>query len=167
MQNFSLEYNSLSFDDPHSRKILRRLLILACTKTEICTKDKKMLIEAVPQDKGCLILITLIPHQNRKIYRIKRQKKTLCFIFNDIEKLISASIALSKIPIHPKNSVYSMNEKYVVVMEDVVENNFYLSLVTEFSDKILVGKIHAARVKENGKLLADNNGIKTIGAYFT
>lgn len=166
MQDFSLEYDTLSFDDPHSGKILKRLLTLACTKTGISTEDKKILVEAVPQQKGCVILLTLLPKVSRKIYRIKKQKTSLCFIFEDAEALISAAKVLCKSLMPPENSVYLLDDKYVVVIEGIIENKRYLSRLREFSHKALQGKIHSARVRENGKLLAEENGIKVIGKYF-
>ena len=59
MKDFALEYSSLSFSDPHSRRILTRLLSLACSKTGVSAKNKKMFVEALPHKNGCLILLTL------------------------------------------------------------------------------------------------------------
>ena len=166
MKDFSLEFKTLSFQDPHSEKILKRLLTLACTKTGICTKDKRILVEAVPQEKGCVILLTLLPKVSRKIYKIKKQKKCYCFIFNDAESLISAAKALCYRKAYPENSVYLLEDKYAVVIENAIENKRYFAQLREFSRKTFLGKIHCARIKENGKLLASPNGIKTIGINF-
>lgn len=166
MEDFSLEYEKLSFDDPHSKKILKRLLSLACSKAGFNITDKKILIEAIPQEKGCLILLTLVPERHRKIYRIKKQRKNLCYVFEDTENLISASKALSNSQIHFENSIYLWEGKYVVILENVIENTSLFSKFREFSVCTLKGKIHTARIKESGKLLADKNGMAVINKYF-
>lgn len=166
MKDFSLEYEKLSFEDPHSGKILKRLLTLACSKTGLNTTDKKILVEAMPQEKGCLILLTLIPNIHRKIYRIKKERKNLCYVFDDTEGLISAAKAFSVNNIYPENSVYLWDNKYVVVLENIIENKEQLAKFREFSSKTLQGKIQTARVKENGKLLVGKNGMEVINKYF-
>ena len=42
MRDFSLEYNTLSFSDAHARRILSRLLTLACSKTGMDVTNKKI-----------------------------------------------------------------------------------------------------------------------------
>ena len=96
MKDFSLEYNTLSFKDPHSRKILSRLLTLACSKTGMSIDNKKMLVEALPHKSGCLILLTLKPKTKRRVYRVKKPDRILCAVFPDVESLIGASLALNK-----------------------------------------------------------------------
>ena len=166
MKDFSLEYDRLGFEDPHSKKILKRLLTLACNKAGLNITDKKILVEAMPQEKGCLILLTLVSEANRKIYKIKKQRKNLCYIFDDTESLISASKAFSNSRKCPDNSVYLWENKYAVVLENVVENTALFSKFREFSHIILKGKLHTARIKESGKLLAGKNGLEVINRYF-
>lgn len=166
MEDFSLEYEKLSFDDPHSNKILKRLLTLACTKTGLNITDKKILVEAIPQEKGCLILLTLLPKTHRKIYKIKKERKNLCYVFEDTESLISASKAISGNSIHTENSVYLWNGKYAVILENILENPALFAKFREFSSCTLKGKIHTARVKEGGKLLAGKNGLEVINKFF-
>jgi len=166
MKDFSLEYEKLSFDDPHSKKILKRLLTLACNKAGLNIADKKILVEAMPQENGCLILLTLVSQTNRKVYKIKKQRKNLCYIFEDTESLISASRAFAKEKRSPENSVYLWENKYAVVLENIIEDHSLFAKFREFSCNTLKGKIHTARVKENGKLLADKNGLGIINKYF-
>ncbi len=80
MKDFSLEYKTLSFSDPHSRKILSRLLTLACTKTGLSIENKKMLVEALPHKSGCLILLTLKP-KTRSGFTGSRSPKNACVVF--------------------------------------------------------------------------------------
>ena len=166
MNDFSLDYSKLGFEDPHSGKILRRLLTLACTKAGICVKDKKILIESVPQEKGCIILLTITPKIHRKVYKIKKQKQSISFVFAGVEPLIAAAKAVSFSKFQPLNSVYMFDDKYAVIIENTIENKRFFALLREFSHKTLYGKIHAARIKENGKLLSNPKGLSIIGNHF-
>ena len=74
LTEYSLRFDTMSFNDPHSRRILNKLLTIACGKTGIKQeKDKSMLVEAMPHSNGCLILLTM-NHKKKKrtVYRIKK-----------------------------------------------------------------------------------------------
>lgn len=74
MRDFSLDYDTLSLYDSHSRKILMRILQIACFKTDIEIKDKRMIVEALPTVDGCMLLLT-VEDKNRKKYRLQNGKK--------------------------------------------------------------------------------------------
>ncbi|MGN1130603.1 MAG: adaptor protein MecA [Ruminococcus sp.] len=164
MKDFSLDYNKMGFCDPHSKKILVRLLTLACLKTGISAKGKKMLVEALPQENGCIILLTLVSENKRRVYRIKRNNYGLCFVFGDLENLIKLCIALKDRCI-TENRIYYCNSKYYLIFESILPPK-YKRLVCEYADKGETESVHWARVKENGKLIAENNAIATLGKYF-
>ena len=160
MKDFSLEYNTLSFSDPHSRKILSRLLTLACSKTGMSIDNKKMLVEALPHKSGCLILLTLKPKTKRRVYRVKKPSKCLCCIFSDVERLIKASVALRKSL--PENSVFYYNDKYYLLIDKNVAL-YPLALLEEFSECYICSKIAAAKVREAGREIGD---IAVLAKYF-
>ena len=160
MKDFSLEYSTLSFKDPHSRKILSRLLTLACSKTGMSIDNKKMLVEALPHRSGCLILLTLKPKTKRRIYRVKKNDKCLCCIFTDVERLIGASVALKNRL--SENKIYYYNDKYYLLVEDNIAL-YPLALLEEFSDCYVCSKIAAAKVSEAGRELGD---IRVMAKYF-
>lgn len=166
MRDFSLEYRTLSFSDPHSRMILTRLLTLACVKTGMDTEDKKLIVEALPHSEGCLILLTLAPKGRRRTYRIKKPDKNLCCVFRDSEALISAGVALKGKNLLPQNSVYLYRGKYCLVIDNRPVSLGALCLLEEFSTPFVCTKTAIARIKENGKKLSAGNGIQTIGNYF-
>ena len=152
MKDFSLEYSTLSFKDPHSRKILSRLLTLACSKTGINIDNKKMLVEAMPHKSGCLILLTLRPKTKRRVYRVKKPDMCLCCIFTDVERLIRASLALcSKLP---ENKIYSYRDKYYLLIEDNIALHA-LAQLEEFSDCYVCSEISVAKVREAGRKIGD------------
>ena len=160
MKDFSLEYNTLSFSDPHSRKILSRLLTLACSKTGMSIDNKKMLVEALPHKSGCLIVLTLKPKTKRRVYRVKKPDKCLCCIFGGVDGLINSAVALKGSL--PDNRVYFFNNKYYLLIEGNT-SLYTLARLEEFSDCYMCSKTAAARVAEAGKELGD---IRVMGKYF-
>ena len=148
MKDFALEYDTLSFSDTHSRKILSRLLTLACLKTGLSCADKKMLVEAVPQDGGCIILLTLKP--KRRLYRIKRRQKCVCAVTDDVDDLMSAAEALGGII--PDAEVFIYSEKYVILTESYTSLKT-MSALYEYTDCFFVPVHNAAKVREHGKSL--------------
>lgn len=166
MQNFSLEYDTLTFQDPHSKKILRRLLSLACTKAELSVQNKKMVVEALPHNSGCLILLTLKPKVKRKIYTIKKLPQDICCTFETTENLFSFARAFSKNIILPKSSLYYYGDNYCVIMEDINHSKSFVFKTREFCDKYISSKIYSAKVKEYGEQIIAHNAIKKINEYF-
>ncbi|MCH5303573.1 MAG: adaptor protein MecA [Ruminococcus sp.] len=162
MKDFSLEYSTLGFSDPHSRRILSRLLKLACTKTGMSVLNKKMYVEALPHESGCLILLTLTEKSSRRVYKIKKSDKSYCCIFPDVEAMINASVALEKFTLQ-SGRVYLSDNKYYLIINTMPLSLYLMSTLEEFSDAYVCSKTACARVIESGKEIGD---IKEIGAYF-
>ena len=66
MDNFSLDISDMSFCDEHSRKVLLRLLQLASRKTGVEMHKGAVLLEALPHNCGCLLLVTVMEKTKRK-----------------------------------------------------------------------------------------------------
>ncbi len=162
MKDFSLEYDTLGFSDPHSRRILSRLLRLACNKTGMSVSNKRMYVEALPHKSGCLILLTLTEKSKRRIYKIKKSDKSYCCIFQNAEALINASVALKRFVI-PSGKVFLLDDKYYLIIDIMPLSLYLMSELEEFSDAYVCSKPACARIAENGKELGD---IKSIGKFF-
>ncbi len=162
MKDFSLEYDTLGFSDPHSRRILSRLLKLACTKTGVNVNNKRMYVEALPHKSGCLILLTLTEKNSRRIYRIKKSDKSYCCVFSAAEDLIRASVALKKFII-PSGKVYFCDKKYYLIINTMPLSLYLMSALEEFCDAYVCSKPACARIAENGKEIGE---IKKIGQFF-
>lgn len=165
MRDFSLEYETLSFSDPHSRRILNRLLKLACTKTGVDTLGKKMYVEALPHKSGCLILLTLMPKREKRIYKVKKCDRKLCCVFESVEALIQACTALRGLYL-PRNSVYFMDDRYYLLVENRPMSVYVLAILEEFSDTYMCDIIRSARICENGRLVAENRAVSRISEAF-
>ena len=155
MKDFSLDYGTLSFKDPHSRRILSRLLSLACSKTGINTENKRMLVEALPHKSGCLILLTL--KSKRRVYRVKKPDKRLCCIFDEVDCLMTAAALCDT-----DGGVYLYGDRYYLVTEDNVPL-LSLARLEEFARCYVCSPIAAAKVCEAGKFVGE---FKEMGKYF-
>ena len=162
MKDFSLEYDTLGFSDPHSRRILSRLLKLACNKTGMSVNNKRMYVEALPHKSGCLILLTLTDKIKRRVYRIKKSDKSCCCIFRDVEALIQASCALKRFS-HPDGTVYFSDDKYYLIIDTMPLSLYLMSALEEFCDAYVCSKPACARIAENGKEIGN---IKKISQFF-
>ena len=148
MKDFALEYDTLSFSDSHSRKILSRLLTLACLKTGLSCADKKMLVEAVPQDGGCVILLTLKP--KRRLYRVKRRQKCVCAVAENADSLMLAAANLGGRL--PEAEVFLYRGRYVIIVDGYTSLG-NMSALDEFAESFFIPLHNAAKVREHGKPL--------------
>ena len=166
MENFSLEYNTLSFEHPHSKKILKRLLSVACTKADICVNDKKILVEAIPHNNGCLILLTFKNKTERKIYKIKSTNKSICCCFCNTENLFSFSSSMKNSQKLSSASLYFLNDKYFLVIDDICDFRHITKRIKEYCCKFTINKIFIASVKEYGKVIIKYHAIDTLNKHF-
>ena len=150
MKDFSLEYGTMGFDDPHSRRILSRLLSLACSKTGLNARNKKMVVEALPHKSGCLILLTL-KEKKRRVYRIKRSDKLFCCVFDDAEALLSA---LDNAEGLPESELLLYEGGYYLLAPEKLSSRLAF-ILGEFSETYYCSKIRAAKLREAGKPLGD------------
>ncbi len=163
MRDFSLEYSKLGFSDPHSKKILRRLLTLACSKTGISPDNKRMFVEALPHKSGCLILLTLTPKTRRRKYRIKKSAKCLCAVFDTVDDLLDCCCAASARLPGFANSVYLYGGKYYLIIDNSPVSLYTLALFCEFAECYTCSRVAAARIREAGRAISEGNAVRTIG----
>ncbi|MBQ8860776.1 MAG: adaptor protein MecA [Ruminococcus sp.] len=57
MKNFELKFDEMGMCDPHSKKIINRLLTLACSSNNIETDNKTIICEALKSDNGCVLFV--------------------------------------------------------------------------------------------------------------
>lgn len=165
MINFKLDFDTLEVNNPHSKKLLSRLLNLAVTSTGISTKNKSVVLEALENTDGCLILVSLCEkNKKRKKYRIKRIKEYPCFRFKNCDTLLCAIKSLYNTDtLFYNNSAYSYKNKYFLVFDYPVVSKKATKILTEYSDKLKATRPFVARLQEGGTKLASGNAIIHIG----
>lgn len=165
MNDFSLDFDTLSFTDAHSRKIILRILQLACFKTGVEVKNKNIMVEALQLDDGCYILLTVTEKHRRHTYKFKRPSDSVCYLLGDsgnfldaVEKLYSQNVCCNK------NSAYLYNGEYYLIFDYPTIPARLKHVLKEYAQKC-GGKVTSARIRENGRQLCSINAIAQIGRY--
>lgn len=168
MQLLSLEYKNLSMQSLSNRKVINNLVRIAKIKTGFHTEESTtVLVEAMPYEGGCFILITLKENYSskNKKYRVVRKMYRRMFIFDDCESMLSA---VEKIyPYHTKVSKSTLvvcDKKYYLIIS--TQNNVNATeevILSEFSKRKAVGNIEIALILEHSQIICENNAIEKIG----
>lgn len=166
MKSFDLDFDRIGLSDPHSKKILSRLLTLACVSNSIDTKGKAILLEAIENNDGVIILVSLSEKQTkRKKYKIKRITEYPCYKFENAEILLCAIEKLCSTNVFfYNNSAYYYKDKYYLVFDYPVVSNKAKVILNEFAVKVCGTKPFVARLNESATTLSSGNAIMHIGS---
>lgn len=168
MQVFSLEYESMGFNDPHSRRVLKRLLTLAGSRTGISVSDKNLMVEAMPHNEGCILLVTLIPKsgQSRRTFKIKRPCDCYMAAFSDVEDFLSCIQRLYEGGFLFRGSkAYRYGGSYYLILSTGGHMPFKArGLLNEYADAVETNRLEAAKITEHGAPVAQAHAIMQIGS---
>lgn len=164
MKNFALEYEKMGFTDKHSKLILLRLLKIALCNFE-AKNQNKILMEAIPDNDGCFLLLTLQNERsNRKKYKIKRVKDYPCYRFENCDELLKAIEMLYKnCKLFYNNSAFELKGKYYLVFDYPVVPKNAKMLLKEYSACECSDKIFLSHLYEHANVLSSGNAIEHIG----
>ncbi len=165
LQKLSVTFESLDLSENHSRSVIKEIINNASSQTGIDFSNKKILIEALKYEHGCLFLITL--SKKRKVYHIKFYTNSYIFIFNSAENLLSCIKALYNMQ-NDKffSSVFLYNQNYYLVIRSSSPlKPKYSNTIKEFCFSSKHNGLFNSFLLEHGKLLHSNNAIQNIGKY--
>ena len=171
MNTLDLDFKSLTWRNEYSRQIIKQLLLKAESEIGFFVDDSQMMIEAIPQDNGCFVLITLMTKRNlgRKIYKIKENEKTYLFEFKSLDDILNViDLLYSKKLFDFKNTILECKDKYYIVVcfKGAIPFNIQSGL-TEYGHLLSDNFVYAARMLELGKILVKNDAIKIMGRSFS
>ncbi len=163
MDDFKLRFSDMSFCSEHSKRILLRLLQLACNRAGVSFERKTVLMEALPHNSGCLLLLTMMEKSRRKTYRVKKIKEYPCFVFDNAENLLSAAenLQMRSISLHG-NSLWLLKGKYYLMFDYPFVRNDVCALLREYASKLSYTFVGISRIKEAGKLLCCGDALGII-----
>lgn len=169
MDLLDLTFKQLSWENAYSRQVIKKILSRAETETGFFVNNNKLMIEAIPQNSGCFVLVTLLSKKNlgRKIFKIKEKLKTYLFEFKSSEDLLCAIERLySKQNIKIKNAVFEYNKTYYILINvrGYISSDFQ-AIITEYGNLVGKDSIAASKIIELGNLIAQDNAIKAIGKH--
>ena len=167
MDILDLTFNQLSWKNNYSRQVIKKILKRAENEIGFFVGNNQLMIEAIPQNNGCVVLITLLAKDNvaRKKFKIKENIKAYLFKFNTLDNLLSAIERLYKNKFSTlKSSAFENDKKYYILI--YCKGCFspkLLTLLTEYCDPRDNKSLSLGQILENGKLIAKNNAIEKIG----
>ena len=164
MQNFRLNIGEMSFCNERSRRILLRLLQLACKEAGVDSADKAVLMEALPLKSGCLLLVTFSDKSKKRTYKVKRIKDKFCYVFDDTENLLCAAEALYRRKCRSqKNSLWLYEDRYYAMFEYPLTDYDLRSVLKTFAKEKRLSTVDISRICEGGRLICADNALSIIG----
>ncbi len=161
---YELDYESLSFDNERSKKILLDIMHRACKKSGIETVGKRVIIEAIMLDRDVYILIS-VEQKSRRFYRLKSPSQAVCYMLGEsgnfldaIEKLYRERVLCNR------NSVYLYENRYYLIFDYPSVPKRLRSILSEYGQS-KPDRVNAARIKETGRLICEHNAILQIGRH--
>lgn len=165
LEQYDVTFDTLDWKERHSRNVIRELLHYAADVTGINLNQKKLMIEALRYDNGCLLLVTIRESPHRKRYRIRRYHQANAFWFSDLDHFLSCIKALYRFPAirYPSSAFSDKKGYYLIIHSTEGIQSGYLHTVMEFCSGKVNGKWLPAVLSEHGTVLARKNAIQRIG----
>ena len=164
MENYNVTYESLGMRDIRSRGFIKELLHFAEDKTGVPLSGKRLLIEAMKYEHGCLLLVTVGRPSYGRRYRIKCRSGTYTFRFDSAEDLLSCieqlCLSCSRLP---PSSVTTDSEHYWLILHSAMPDKIYMNIIREFSSFFIRSNVYAVSLLEHTRLISDGNAIHQIG----
>ena len=164
LEEYEITFESLTFSEMHSKEVLTDIIRSASEKAGIDFRNKKIVIEALKYDKGCMLLLTL--SKKRKIYRVRYYSKTYIFKFDSAESFLSCIKAVYRLKEEKMmSSAFLYNGMYYLVINTSSGlKEIYMNTFSEFCTGYSRGELYRAFLKEHGKPLKLHNAVKSIGS---
>ena len=162
MTDFRLDFARLGMENEHSRKIIMRLIGLACRKTGIETRGKRLSVEALMFSEGCYFLVTV--KEKRRRY-VRRRLGESCFEFETAADFLNAvEAAYRQGYCLAKNAAYERSGRYYLLFDYPAVPRSLRRVFGEFA-LCRQGPLFSAHIREHGNLVCPRNAVATIGRF--
>ena len=164
MDTYAISIDKLNLNKAECKQTLKELLTLALDKVGLSTKNRAVLIEAMPHKEGMLILVTVDFAKNfRKTYKIKKPKMQPVCKFTSPEGLLSCVEKLKEENINLlSNSLWQYKEDFYVIFEYAGISPKGAAILSEYSFCHSLSLLRIARIKEAGRLICPSNALENI-----
>lgn len=164
MDDFLLDFKSMSLSDNHSRRVLMRIMQVACRRSGISVSGKSVNVEAMQFGDGCYLLVTVAGSRRGHAYRVKNSSLSFCYNAGSLDNLLDIIERLYKMNIMcSKNAVFEYNGEYYLIFDNYIPKQFR-GVLSEFA-KRKGGGITAARIREYGTAVCARNAVSHIGKH--
>ena len=165
MNDFSINFDTLSLNDTHSRKILMRIMQVACFKSGIEIKNRRVVLESVAFEETCYLLVTVERKQSHYRDKSTESKTSVCYKFGSSGNFLDAVEKLYQLKTCCNhNSAYQYNGEYYIIFDYPTIPRSLLRVLSEYGTRV-TKRYFALLVKEHGKAICKVNAILQIGMY--
>lgn len=160
---FGLTFDDLDYANQSTRAALHCLLDAAQQETGFEGGDN-LLVEALPVDGGCLLLVT--PSGPKRHVRTKRAAGPYVYEFSTAEAVLALAHSLGRsAPEPPSSSLYQFGDGYrLVVYPGTSATPRLTSLLSEFAYSAGEGDSAAAYTAEHGRVISVGDALSRLCA---
>lgn len=168
LQALGLNFDRLDYDNASTREAIQALLLTAREETGF-NPAGGLLVEALPVDGGCLLLLT--PTVGHRRIRLKRAVGPYVYEAEDTEQLFRLAVGLtryqptadSRIQPWASSSLYQFGEKYrLVLYPSAILPRGMDDLLLEFVRSAGEGDAAAAYTAEHGRAIAIGDALTRL-----
>ena len=168
LEGYSLSFEEMSLREKRTRNVLKELMERAAERTGISFRNKKVMIEALRYNNGCVFLLTVSEKERkRRTFRIRYYSDSYVFIFDDAESLLACIRALYRMDVSRiRSTVYLYGKKYYLVLNSPTAlKQKYVRTISEFAVSQKKSRIISPLLHEHGRIIALRNAIEYIGKW--
>lgn len=170
LAGYSMTFDTLDLKEETSRRMIRELLRLVAEECGLSMRNKRILIEAMQYDKGCLLLLTFSDKcRRRKVYHIKHDHYSITFAFRKLDHLLHCLQILYSMKCRlPESTVCLYQNRYYLILQSAFlpKSRFYYT-IAEFADSSRMGRLLPAFLLEHAAVIAQKHAIEKIGSAFS
>lgn len=175
MKQYSLDCNTIDYDNTETRKAFWNILDEVKHKTGFDAASQKIFIQLYPsKEGGCEMYVTKLGERHKKddseqeLYKLHPlHKRRAAYSFTSVDDIISVCRRLAEIGFSDKSSVWRshIDDKYFLILEEP-EENAYLPL-TESSFIFEYGKSENLKhtllfLHEQADCISDGDAVETL-----
>lgn len=161
LRTFHLTFDDLDYNNEETRGALQQLLDAARRETGFDSSGS-LIIEALPVDGGCLLLLT--PTSGKRHVRMKRVAGPYIYELDDADAVLrfARSIGKQTSPILG-SSLYRFDKRYRLILYPGAPLTRELgNLLTEFAQPAGEGDAAAAYTAEHGEIIAVGDALARL-----
>ena len=164
LEKFDLTFEKLNMNDYNSKIMIEQILNYAESKTGIVLKDKRLVIETMKYEQGCLMLITIVKKHRHKQYKVKARSNSYAFYFGNAENMLKC---IERLYVQNEKNVRSCilydGKGYYLVLINTIPHDNFIFIVKEYCLSCRKGKFYCMGLKEKYKLLVSFDAINKVG----
>ena len=165
MEKYAITFESLNFSETHSRTVLKEIMAYASQRTGVDFDKKRIIIEALKYENGCLLLITL--SARKRIYRARYYENSYIFTFDSAENFLSCLKTLYRLKKDTfLSSAYLYKDEYYLVIKSSSRLKAkYINTISEFCGNRKRNSLLNEFLSEHARILKLNNAVQSIGCF--